>query len=94
MKKKTFGRVHDRVARFFLVQHTKTGKIYQKTIQYTKQPQNIPNGRKIDQHIPLQVPPKFTHIMFLGLKIRHLATLVQGTDVCCFRVTVTQKIHT
>jgi hypothetical protein len=35
-----------RVARFFLVQHT---KIYQITIKNTKWPQNIPNGIKIDQ---------------------------------------------
>jgi hypothetical protein len=33
--------VQGRVARFFLVLHTKTGKIY------TALPQNIPNGRKI-----------------------------------------------
>jgi hypothetical protein len=32
---------HNRVARFFLVQNTKTGKTY------TKLPQNIPNGHKI-----------------------------------------------
>jgi hypothetical protein len=46
-----------RVARFVLVQHTKTGKIYQITIKYTKWPlpiyakwpQNIPNSRKNDQ---------------------------------------------
>jgi hypothetical protein len=37
-----------RVARFILVQHTKTGKIYQITIKYTQCPQNIPNGSKID----------------------------------------------
>jgi hypothetical protein len=30
-----------RVARFFLLQHTKTGKIYQTTI-------NLPNGHKIE----------------------------------------------
>jgi hypothetical protein len=41
-----------RVARFFLAQHTKTGKIHQKTINYTKWPQKyhiatkIPNGHK------------------------------------------------
>jgi hypothetical protein len=32
---------------FFLV--PKREKIYQKTIEYTKYPQNIPNSRKIDQ---------------------------------------------
>jgi hypothetical protein len=34
--------VHARVARFFLVRHTKTGE----NTKYTKWPQNIPNGRK------------------------------------------------
>jgi hypothetical protein len=37
------------VARFFLVQNTKAGKIYQITTKYTEWPQNILNGRKIDQ---------------------------------------------
>jgi hypothetical protein len=35
--------------RFFSVQHTKKGKIYQITLKYTKRSQNIPNGCKIDQ---------------------------------------------
>jgi hypothetical protein len=80
-----------RVARFTLVQHTKTGKIYQMTIKrsnvhkiyqiYTKWPQNIPNGGKIDQtnikctnifhRKNLQSLPK---LGFSGLKIDHLAT--------------------
>jgi hypothetical protein len=30
---------------------------------------------KIDQHLPLQDPPKFTQIVIFGLKMRHLATL-------------------
>jgi hypothetical protein len=34
-----------RVARFFLGQHSKTGKIYQITIDYTNWPQNKSNGR-------------------------------------------------
>jgi hypothetical protein len=38
-----------RVARFFRVQHTKTGNIYQKTNKYTKRPWNIPNCQKIYQ---------------------------------------------
>jgi hypothetical protein len=33
-----------------------------------------PNGHKIYQPLPLQVPPKFTQIMIFGLKICHLAT--------------------
>jgi hypothetical protein len=36
-----------RVARFFLVQHTKTVKIYQITTIYTKWPQTIPIGHKL-----------------------------------------------
>jgi hypothetical protein len=44
-----------RVARFFLVQHAQTGKIYQTTSKYPKWPQNmytkwteiLPNGHKI-----------------------------------------------
>jgi hypothetical protein len=46
--------VKSRVARFSLVQNTKTGKnipdyhkIYQITTKYTRLPQNIPNGHKI-----------------------------------------------
>jgi hypothetical protein len=57
------------VARFFLLQHNKTGK-------------NIPNYHKIDQmsikiyqHLPLQDPLQFTQIKIFGLKIYHLATL-------------------
>jgi hypothetical protein len=38
-----------RVARFFFLQHTKTGKIYQITTKYTKCPQSVPNTCKIDQ---------------------------------------------
>jgi hypothetical protein len=38
-----------RVARFFLVQHTKTENIYQMTTKYTKRPKSTPNGCKIDQ---------------------------------------------
>jgi hypothetical protein len=36
------------VARFLLVQFTKTGKIYQITIKYTKWQQNTPNGRDME----------------------------------------------
>jgi hypothetical protein len=71
-----------RVARFFLVQHTKTGKyipnrhkIYQMATKYAKRTYKRSNDHKIYQHIPLQVPPKFIQIMICGLKIWHLATL-------------------
>jgi hypothetical protein len=56
--------------------------------KYTKWSQNMPNGRKIDhivknipnsrkisQHLPFQDPPKLTQIGIFGLKIHHLATL-------------------
>jgi hypothetical protein len=56
-----------RVARFFLAQHTKTGKIYQMTTKY---------GRKIDHHLPPEDLPKITQIGIFGLKIYHLATLL------------------
>jgi hypothetical protein len=35
-----------RVARLFLVEHSKMGKIFEITIKYTKWPLNIPNRRK------------------------------------------------
>jgi hypothetical protein len=41
--------VPSRVARFFLVQHTKTIKMYQIARKYTKCQKNIPNVRKIYQ---------------------------------------------
>jgi hypothetical protein len=72
-----------RVARFFLVQHIKTGenipdnhKIYQKALKYTKRPENWQNDHKIYQHLPLQGPPKFTRTVIFGLKKYHLASLV------------------
>jgi hypothetical protein len=49
-------RLEIRVARFFLVQHTKRGKI---------------------KHLPLQDPQKFTQIGIFGLKMYHLATLLE-----------------
>jgi hypothetical protein len=53
----------------------KREKIYQITIKYTKWPQSIPNGHKIYQNIPSQVPPQFTQIIIFGLKIYQLATM-------------------
>jgi hypothetical protein len=43
-------------------------KIFQIVIKYTKWPENIPNGHKIYQHLPLQDPSKFTPIGIFGLK--------------------------
>jgi hypothetical protein len=39
--------------------------------KYSKWLQNIPNGRKIYQHLPWKAPPKITQI----LKVCHMATL-------------------
>jgi hypothetical protein len=49
----------------------------------------IPNGRKIDQHLPLQDPLKFTQIGIVGLKIYHLATWGRGIASVCLSVTMT-----
>jgi hypothetical protein len=76
--------VETRVARFFFVHHTKMGrnipnyhKIYQMALKYTNWPQIRPNVHKIYQLLPLQGPPKFIQIGIFGLKIYHLATLVE-----------------
>jgi hypothetical protein len=48
-----------RVARFFLVQYTETGKIcIPITIKCTKLPQNILNGRKTDKRLK-NIPTSF-----------------------------------
>jgi hypothetical protein len=47
------------------------------SIKYTKLQIYIPNGHKIYQPIPC--PPKFTQIVFWGLKIYRLATLENAT---------------
>jgi hypothetical protein len=59
----------------------KREKIYQIS---TNCPQNITKDRKMDQsvhkiyqHLPLQDPPKFTQIGIFGMKICHLATVVE-----------------
>jgi hypothetical protein len=77
--------VRSRVASFFLLKVTKMGNIYQMAVKYTKWPWNMPNGhkigrpngQKIDQHLPLQDPLKFTQIGTFGLKTNHLATQVR-----------------
>jgi hypothetical protein len=71
-----------RVARFFLVRHTKNGGKY---IKGSKNIPNVPNGRKIYpkkifQHLPSLRPPKFTQIGIFFLKIYHLATLQFSQD--------------
>jgi hypothetical protein len=57
-----------RVERFFLAQHTKTGKIYQKAIKDTKL-------------FPIQGPPKYAKFVISGIKLHHLATVI---DICSF----------
>jgi hypothetical protein len=68
-----------------LVEHTKTGKNIPNNNKNTKWPQNLPNGRKIDERDikytkrrPLQDTPKFAQTGFLGLEICHLANLIQS----------------
>jgi hypothetical protein len=56
--------VESRVARFFLVQHTQTGKIHQVTKIYQMGITfvGIANGHLIYQHLSLQGPSKITQI--------------------------------
>jgi hypothetical protein len=77
-----------KVARFFLVQLTKTRKnvpnhhkIYHGAVNMPIG-KNRPNGHKIDQHFPLQDPPKFTQSgIIFGLKTNHLATQLVGREI-------------
>jgi hypothetical protein len=71
-----------RVARFFVVQHTKSGKnipkghkIYLMVTKYTEWTLNRPNKHKIYKHCPLQDLQKFTQTGIFVLKMYHLATL-------------------
>jgi hypothetical protein len=48
---------------------------------YTQWSQNIPNGHKIYQRLPLQDPPKLNQIGIFGLKINYLATLSVAEEV-------------
>jgi hypothetical protein len=65
-----------KVARFFSVQNTKTGRnvpncheLYQMSIKYNKRPLNEHlSVHKIYQHLRLQDPPKFTQILIYGLR--------------------------
>jgi hypothetical protein len=67
--------------------------------KYTKWPQNRPNGHKIDHHLPLQYPPKFTQIENMpsgnsggdvGLVGRELAGVEERADG---RVPAHRKFH-
>jgi hypothetical protein len=73
-----------RVARFFLVQNTKTGKYIPNDHKDTKWPENIPNGRYIDQmaiNIPtssIARPSKIDPNWDFWFQKCHLATLMVG----------------
>jgi hypothetical protein len=70
-------RLGSRVARLFLVKNTQTGEnipnyheLYKMSIKYNNRPKNGQVSIKYRyQHLPLQVPPKFTQIGIFGLKI-------------------------
>jgi hypothetical protein len=66
--------VQIRVARFFLTQKSKWGKLASKLSNWS---QTIPNGHRINQPYRFQGHPKFTQIRSFGLKIYQLATIVQ-----------------
>jgi hypothetical protein len=55
-------RVKSRVARFFLVQNTKTWKNIPHDHKIFPMAVKRPNGHKIYQYFPLQNPPKLTQI--------------------------------
>jgi hypothetical protein len=57
--------------------------MHQIAIEYTKWPENWPNGHTIYQHLPLQDRPKFTQIGIFGWKIYHLATLAWTKQCRC-----------
>jgi hypothetical protein len=63
-----------RVARFFLVQHTKTGENFQMAINY-KIYQMAGKGTKWQWNIPASSIARTSKIWIFGLKISHLATL-------------------
>jgi hypothetical protein len=67
--------VDSRVGRFF---YTKLPLNFQMAIKYTKWPEYIPNVHRIYQAFLFKGPPKFTQIRIFGLKIYHLATLVDS----------------
>jgi hypothetical protein len=73
-------RIQNRVARFFMIQQNKTGKnIPNRGKMYQMAGKFLPNGHKIHkyQYLPLQDSPQITQIGIFGLKMCHLATLIQ-----------------
>jgi hypothetical protein len=74
--------VPSRVARSFLVQHTKMGQntpnehtLYQGAIKYT-----YPKAVKYTNIFSFQGPPKYTQIGCIGMQIYHPATLVSSVS--------------
>jgi hypothetical protein len=79
--------IRTRVARFFLVQHTKTGKIYpnylklyQMAINFTKWQRKRPNGLKNYKYVPFIARPN-RDFWFENIGMYHLATLIRTTYV-------------
>jgi hypothetical protein len=82
--------LQSRVTRFFLT-------TYQNWVKYTKVPQHYQNGLKINQMTVIHIfqianntptfsisrPSKITQVGIFGLKIYHLATLLQACFNAC-----------
>jgi hypothetical protein len=56
-------------------------------IRYTKWQLHRPNGHKICQHLSLRDTTKFTQNGIFGVKIYHLATLVEPLNYTNYRAT-------
>jgi hypothetical protein len=52
--------------------------MFQMAVISSKWPKYVPNGHKIYLNFPFQGPPKFTKIGIFGMKIYHLASLVDS----------------
>jgi hypothetical protein len=65
-----------RLARYFLVHHTKTRKNIPNEHKINQIAVNISNGHEIYQQCPFQDPPKSTQTGIFGIQIFHLATLL------------------
>jgi hypothetical protein len=90
-----------RVARFVLVQNTKTGKNIPKDNKIYQMATKMPTGRKVGrpnghrkyQCLPMQDLPRFTQIGSFGLKIYHLATLIYMKRQILMLCRVTSKLE-
>jgi hypothetical protein len=78
--------IGSRVARFFLVQHTKTGTLCQTTTAYTNWPYKKPT-------FTIPRPFNYTQNEIFGLKIYHLATLFGNrSDSHCFWILILSNL--